>query len=59
MPCTRERTMLVDTSAIGTPGFGASRQKKRQVLDNGRAAARQFLSGWDWRTTLERCGRRP
>jgi NTE family protein len=59
MPCTRERTMFVDTSAIGTLEFGASRQKKRQVLDNGRAAARQFLSGWDWEDHLARCGHRP
>jgi NTE family protein len=55
MPCVRERTILVDTTAIGVLEFGASEEKQRAVLRSGDEAAATFLSTWDWKAHLRRC----
>jgi NTE family protein len=55
MPCVRERAVIVDTSAIGTLEFWASRGKKESVLAAGGEAAREFLSTWDEEDHFRRC----
>jgi len=38
----------VDTSPVGVVEFGASATQREQVSANGRRAAAEFLSNWDW-----------
>jgi len=47
-PCVRKRTITVDTSPVGVVEFGASATQREQVSANGRRAAAEFLSSWDW-----------
>jgi NTE family protein len=57
----RERTIAIDTRVNGVPvgitDFGISRDQIQTVFENGRAAATQFLSTWDfkkWQKTFRR-----
>jgi NTE family protein len=54
-PCVRRRAIFVDTSAVGPVEFDASDERRRQVYDNGVAAARRFLETWSWPTYLREC----
>jgi NTE family protein len=54
-PCVRRRTIAVDTSAVGVVEFDASDEQRETVVGNGRAAARDFLAGWDWDVFRREC----
>jgi NTE family protein len=51
-PSVRARTVFVETDGVHTTDFRLSRQTKQMLYDNGRDAARSFLSTWsfaEWR----------
>lgn len=54
-PCVVERTIFVDTGKVDAVDFDLTREEQRLLHDNGRAAAKEFLDGWDWEGYLERC----
>jgi len=54
-PCVRKRTITVDTSPVGVVEFGASAAQREQVSTNGRRAAAEFLSTWDWDAYRAHC----
>ena len=47
-PWVNVRTMQVDTAGVNPVDFGLSRTQATTLFENGRAAATQFLSEWDW-----------
>jgi NTE family protein len=47
-PWVKVRTMQVDAAGINPVDFGLSRGQAATLFADGRAAATQFLSGWDW-----------
>lgn len=47
-PWVSARTMRVDTSGVNPVDFGLSRDQAERLYANGRAAAADFLAGWDW-----------
>jgi NTE family protein len=49
-PGVRERTMTVDTSGTAITEFGIGARKKGGLVDRGRAAAAEFLRGWEGRS---------
>jgi len=53
-PWVSARTIRVDTSDIGVLNFDLSEAQKTALYDDGFAAARQFLSTWDWSGYLTR-----
>jgi NTE family protein len=55
-PCTRERTIRIDASGVSALQFDISAAQRKQLVDKGRAAATEFLQGWDFNHWLERCG---
>ena len=55
-PCTRERTIRIDASGVSALQFDISAAQRRQLIDEGRAAATDFLHGWDFARWLDRCG---
>ena len=58
-PCVRRRAIFVDTRAVGPVEFDAPPERRRQVYDNGDAAARRFLEGWSWPAYLRDCRAAP
>ncbi|MBV8527818.1 MAG: patatin-like phospholipase family protein [Candidatus Dormibacteraeota bacterium] len=55
-PCVVERTMFIDTSAVGSEDFDVTAQEQKLLFNNGEVAARAFLSTWNWTTYLAQCG---
>lgn len=55
MPCVQARTITVDTEPVAVLEFWASPEQKRALLRNGREAAAEFLSTWDWDSFQRRC----
>jgi NTE family protein len=45
-PGVRDRTMTVDTSGTAITEFGIGAREKAELVERGRAAARDFLLGW-------------
>ena len=56
-PCTRERTVFVDTDGVSAVDFDLDAARSQALYDNGRAAATAFLSTWDPAGHVERCRR--
>lgn len=55
-PCVVERTVFIDTSAVGAEDFDLTEQQQKLLFNNGEAAARAFLSTWNWNTYRAQCG---
>lgn len=54
-PCTTERTIRIDASGVSALQFDLSAEQRRQLLDNGRSAAKAFLQTWDFSRWLQTC----
>jgi NTE family protein len=55
-PCVASRTIFVDTLGVGAEDFGIDASTRQALYENGRRAAEQFLTMWDWDTYLRTCG---
>lgn len=55
-PCTSQRVITVDATGISPLDFNLTQQQQQQLLQAGRAAAKQFLRSWDFPAWLTRCG---
>jgi NTE family protein len=53
-PWVSARTIRVDSADVGVFEFDLSRQDKEALYGEGYAAAREFLSTWDWSAYVER-----
>ena len=53
-PSVAARTIVVDAAGIGYLNFDISQADRKQLYDNGYAAATEFLNTWDWPTYLHR-----
>jgi len=56
--CTVERTVFVPTPDISIVDFDLDAAAAQGLYRSGRAAAEQFLAGWDFARHVERCRRR-
>jgi len=56
--CTVERTVFVPTPDISIVDFDLEPTAAQELYASGRAAAEQFLTGWDFARHVERCRRR-
>ncbi len=54
-PCTRSRTVFVDTSGVSAVDFDLGPAASNRLYTAGDAAARQFLTRWDFASYLARC----
>jgi NTE family protein len=48
LPWVAARTIRVDTDRVGIVDFNLSHADEELLYDNGRAAATDFLAGWNW-----------
>jgi NTE family protein len=48
LPWVAARTIRVDTDHVGIVDFNLSHADEELLYDNGRAAATDFLTGWNW-----------
>lgn len=54
-PCTVQRTVFVPTDGVSVVDFDLDRATQDRLYRNGRAAAQQFLAGWDFAAHVRRC----
>ncbi len=54
-PCNVARTVAVDTSSVSAIDFDIDDARRRQLTDNGRKAAAEFLADWDYQAWLAKC----
>jgi NTE family protein len=54
-PCVVDRTIFIDTSAVGAEDFDLTPAQQQQLFGNGEEAARAFLTQWDWDAYQHRC----
>ena len=58
-PCVFERTIFVDTSAVGSENFDLTAEQQQWLYAQGSNAARSFLRGWDWASYRTQCAGGP
>jgi NTE family protein len=58
-PCVAARTIQIDTSAAGVVEFNLSDDQKRELCEQGRRAADDFLTRWNWDEYVESCRPEP
>ncbi len=58
-PCVKRRTIRVDTKAVGIVDFDVDAATRAKVVENGRAAAKDFLRSWSWEEYLHDCRSSP
>lgn len=54
-PCNIDRSVHVDTGAVGATEFDLTDQQQAALLAAGDHAAREFLASWDYEAWLARC----
>ncbi len=54
-PCTRKRTMFVDTGRVDALNFAITEAQQKKLYQNGRLAATDFLRTWDFDSYLAQC----
>ena len=54
-PCTVARTVFVPTDGVSVVDFGIDRATQERLYGSGRAAAREFLAGWDFPAHVAAC----
>jgi NTE family protein len=54
-PCVQARSVFVDSSGVSPVDFSIDAEQQQALLAAGRAAAVQFLAGWDWQRYLDEC----
>lgn len=54
-PCVQARSIFVEAPDVSPIDFALPPGRQEQLLSAGRAAAEEFLAGWDWPRYLARC----
>lgn len=54
-PCNIARSIYIDTDLVDAFDFDITAQQQQQLLGNGRKAATDFLSRWDYDSWLRNC----
>jgi NTE family protein len=56
-PCTVQRTVFVPTAGVSVVDFDIDRETQQRLYAEGRLAAQEFLSSWDFAEHVRRCRR--
>ncbi|MBV8528633.1 MAG: patatin-like phospholipase family protein, partial [Candidatus Dormibacteraeota bacterium] len=55
-PCVIDRTIFIDTSAVGAADFDLHPAQQQLLYASGQHGAEAFLRGWDWKRYQAQCG---